>query len=105
MFIVVLVAAAHRCVKQILCCADTYMDDESWVVFFQPASEPQEVLVAPAYLILTGVELTPRGLQISSKPKGDYYIIKATARSLPTCQASQLACKTHVIRCNVKTSG
>lgn len=70
--------AAHRCVKQMMWWVDTHMDDECRVVFFQSASEPKEVLVAPAYLILTGVKLTPRGLEESSKSEGDYCIINAT---------------------------
>lgn len=57
------VDSAHRCVQQMLLCANTYVDDERRVVFFQSASEPQEVLVAPAYLVLTGVKLAPRGLE------------------------------------------
>lgn len=57
------VDSAHRCVKQMMLCADTYVDDECRVVFFQSASEPQEVLVAPTYLVLTGVKLAPRGLE------------------------------------------
>lgn len=48
---------------------DTYMDNECRVVFLQFASEPQEVLVAPAYLVLTGVELAPCSLEKSSRSK------------------------------------
>lgn len=43
--------------------AETYTDDECRVVFLQSASEPHEILVAPAYLVLTRVELAPCGLE------------------------------------------
>lgn len=58
-----MVRAAHRCVKQTMWCADTYVDDERRVVFFQSTSQPQEVLVAPPYFVLTGVELAPHCLE------------------------------------------
>lgn len=43
--------------------ADTYIYDECRVAFFKSASEPQEVLVAPMYLVLTRVKLAPCGLE------------------------------------------
>ncbi len=57
-----MVQVDHRCIKQMLC-ADTYVDDECRMAFFQSAAEPQEVLVAPAYLVLTGVKLASSGLE------------------------------------------
>lgn len=50
-------------VKQMILRADTYIYDECRVAFFQSASEPQEVLVAPMYLVLTRVKLAPCGLE------------------------------------------
>lgn len=46
---------------------NTYMDDECWMVFLQFAPEPHKVLIAPVYLVFTGVKLTPRGLGIKAE--------------------------------------
>lgn len=43
--------------------AETYTYDECRVVFLQSASEPHEILVASADLVLTRVELAPCGLE------------------------------------------